>query len=145
MKFWIKKNSFGEIEPCDTVSAETMSFLKTDKCYLFEAKSPRNVQHHRKYFALLNAVRMMQDEYTNIEVLRSLLLIRIGYFDSYFDDGKYFCLSKSISFSRMSQEEFEDVYNKSIDAAVNMINEINATDYNSKDVEDMIDYILNFA
>jgi hypothetical protein len=91
--------------------------------YSVEIKKPRNLQFHRKYFALLNTVFEMQDIYLDFYDFFADMKIKIGLYEvkaMYVEDiGEVFLhVPKSISFAKMDDTAFERVYSKTIDKAI---------------------------
>jgi len=83
----------------------------------FETWKERNVNFHRKYFALLKhcIYHMPEDEnfdrFRNIESLRREIMLQNGRFDIHTTLGnKIHYVIHSISFKSMDNEEFEKVY-----------------------------------
>lgn len=82
----------------------------------FEYKRHRNLKFHRKYFALINLVFDNQEHFKHIDDLRAELTIEAGYFDYYFTlQGEERKKAKSISFSAMGEDEFNLLYNTTVD------------------------------
>jgi hypothetical protein len=79
----------------------------------------RNIKFHRKFFALINMVYQNQERYNNYDELREHLTIASGYFNLSYDlDGVETKKAKSISFSKMDETEFSDLYNAVIDTII---------------------------
>ena len=85
----------------------------------FEFKRVRNYKFHKKFFALINLVFENQEQYINIEHLRKDLIISAGYYDLRFNiEGVEIQEAKSISFAKMDEAEFSELYNRIIDVVV---------------------------
>jgi len=85
----------------------------------FEFKRVRNYKFHKKFFALINLVFENQEQYINIEHLRKDLIISAGYYDLRFNiEGVEIQEAKSISFAKMDETEFSELYNRIIDVVV---------------------------
>lgn len=75
------------------------------------ASKKRNIQFHRKAFALLNLAFHNQDRYENIDFLREVLTLEAGYYVEGIDlRGNKLLKAKSWSFESMPQDEFENLY-----------------------------------
>lgn len=75
------------------------------------ATKARNVQMHRKGFALLKLGYENQDNFDEFEIYRSVLTMKAGFVHWVKGtDGKEYPMPKSLSFDKMSQEEFEKWY-----------------------------------
>lgn len=101
---------------------ETAKKISLNEPIEFEFTKKRNVKFHRKFFALLNLVFENQEQYNNIEHLRKYLIISAGYYDLRYNiDGVEIREPKSISFAKMDELEFSEVYNRVIDVVVNWL------------------------
>jgi len=103
------------------------SRLKDGEAYQVEIKQPRNVMHHRKYFALLNLCLENQEQFENIEDLRYYLTCKAGYYKIVETDKGAFIIPKSIKFSEMDQTEFNRFYYASVNAVANFLKTDNAS------------------
>lgn len=88
--------------------------LKVGQLYECEVKQPRNLKFHRKFFALLNLAYDNQDFTDNFDRFRQAVMIEAGFSETIVNKqtGEVHVFPKSISFSKMSEEEFEVVYDK---------------------------------
>ena len=115
---------------------EVAKKLSAGKEFLFEVKKSRNIRFHRKYFALLNLVFQNQEKYNNIEHLRNDLTIVSGYYTQRLNlQGETVTEHKSISFAKMTELEFSELYSATLDSIVK---------YFGFDREDMINNIEQF-
>lgn len=96
---------------------ETAKKIKVNEPYEFEFKNQRNVNFHRKFFSLLNLVVDNTEKFKDVNHLRMILAIETGWYEELINplSGEVTIIPKSISFSKMGNDEFEDLYNKSID------------------------------
>lgn len=93
--------------------------LKIGKVYEAEICLPRNLQFHRKYFALLRCAweymnEQRQDFFKNdLNVFRKSLEVAAGWCEPLYDlkTMSWFHAPKSISFGKMNEEEFNILYN----------------------------------
>jgi len=82
---------------------------------------PRNVQFHKKYFAMLDTIHRSMDEglsdvYPTVDNLRYVIMILLGEFDLIIlPDGTTNKEPKSISFASMDDLAFADIYSRSLD------------------------------
>ena len=75
------------------------------------ATKQRNIDFHRKGFALLKLGFDNQDKYTNFDIFRKVFTMKAGFIDWITDkSGAPFPLPKSLSFSEMNSEDFERWY-----------------------------------
>ncbi len=139
------KISGDKIIPADEKSWEILKDAKNKEVKI-EFKTPRNLSFHKKYFALVRTFLDMQDYYTTEKQARSIILVRAGHCETMCGEfGEIINIPASISFSNMKQEEFEKVYDDSIDACINLLREINGYEYEKKDIERKINEILHFV
>jgi hypothetical protein len=99
--------------------------LKPNLTYKFVVTAPRNVMFHRKFFALLNLCYQNQDKYTNFEHLRGILTMKAGYYETVITDKGTVYWPLSISFAKMDNLEFEQLYSKVLDEVCKMIGSSN--------------------
>lgn len=96
---------------------ETAKKIKVNEPYEYEFKNERNPGHHRKYFALLNLVVNNTEKFKDVNHLRMILAIECGHYEELINplSGEITIVPKSISFSQMGQDEFSELYSKSLD------------------------------
>ena len=95
--------------------------LKKDETYVIEIKQPRNLRFHRKFFALLNLAFDNQDTFNNIEHLREWCIMKSGYYVRVATPEGEFFRPKSISFAKMDETEFSELYSKVLDTICNWL------------------------
>ena len=119
MKIYLKKQ--GEVlVPSLPVDVEKLRQWKNGEILQVEITKPRNIKFHRKYFALLNIAFDNQDRYDNFEAFRQEVIMRAGYFKTHIHlSGKQSFSAASISFAKMDEFQFEDLFHKSIDVIIN--------------------------
>lgn len=76
------------------------------------AKRARNVEFHRKSFALLKLGFDNQDTYDDFSIYRQVVTIKAGFVKwAKGKDGVNYPFAESLSFESMSAEKFEQWYN----------------------------------
>jgi len=127
----------------------------------------RNVDHHRKYFALLNyafdvweppigfvtgggapmGTDPMPPYYHGVEIeknfdrFRKDIAILCGFYEaSYRLNGEVRLQAKSISFASMDQDEFEQLYDKTIDVIVKHV----LKSYSGDELRNVVDQVMEF-
>jgi hypothetical protein len=103
---------------------QTVKSLEAGEILIFTFKKLRNYKYHKKFFALLNfAYEMWQPERQhktykgepvskNFERFRKDVTIQAGFYEQTFDlDGNMQLEALSISFAKMDDLQFEQVYN----------------------------------
>lgn len=116
-KVLLVKQANNSFLPAYDSDYETMRKVKVGETIQVSFSKPRNIGHHRKFFALINMVFENQEIYKNQDHLRKELTMKAGYYDNYINHKgieKY--EAKSISFGSMCQDDFEDLYQRFLDA-----------------------------
>lgn len=81
-------------------------------------RRPRNIKHHRLFFALLNKVFANQEHFKSVDELRFALMIRLGRVKEIRLKGsEVHLMPESINFESMDQDEFRELF----ESAVNFI------------------------
>lgn len=110
-------------KPAFESDIELSKKIKLNKVYEYEFKQPRNYMFLKKFFALVNLVYQNQEQYNNIEHLRRDLIIESGNYDLRYDlNGFELREAKSISFAKMSQNDFDKLYSDVIDVIIKYFN-----------------------
>lgn len=94
--------------------------LKIGEIYKAKMTIARNINFHRKYFALINCAWAYQNERTtkhfknNVECFRKTVEIAAGHCDTVYNLSlkSWVDIPKSIAFDKLKQEEFEDLYER---------------------------------
>ena len=119
MKLTFLKSVGGVLLPSDDECIEAMNKIKNGTEIMIEYKQKRNVRFHRKAFALLNLVLKNQDKYSNINDLLVEFKLKSGHYEEHITTkGKIIYIPKSIAFSEMDELEFNELYSKFIDIAL---------------------------
>ncbi len=119
MKLFVVKQLNNTLKVSYNSDYEKVKKLKTNEEYLCEIKQPRNINFHRKFFALINMLFDNQERYKDPERLRKDLIIEAGFYNEWVDfHGEIKREAKSISFAKMSEFEFSELYNKILDVIV---------------------------
>ena len=100
----------------------------------------RNSAFHRKYFALLGVV-VENTDYLNTEQVLHLLKLKLGHYETIVNtNGQAIYIPKSISFGKMSPDEFSKFYNQSI----NIILRDFLTDWKDDQIDKAINQVVQF-
>jgi hypothetical protein len=98
---------------------ETLKKFKVGDLLECEIRKPRNYKFHKKFFALLNLVYQNQETYNNIDDLREDLTVASGFYESRNNlQNEPVKKAKSISFAKMSEDDFGKFYNSIVDVIV---------------------------
>lgn len=143
MQISLKK--FGQIFfPTDIIGKDAIESLKNGE-YNCKITKQRNGKFHRKYFALLNFAfenwHTDDDDFKNFDVFRKNIAVLSGYYDqAYGLKGKLQLVAKSISFSKMDEVEFADLYSKSVQVILTHV----LTNYTEQDLDRVVAEIIGF-
>jgi hypothetical protein len=119
MKLTFLKSVGGVLLPSDDECIEAINKIKNGTEIMIEYKQKRNVKFHRKAFALLNLVLKNQDKYSNINDLLVEFKLKSGHYEEHITTKcKIIYVPKSIAFSEMDELEFNELYSKFIDIAL---------------------------
>ncbi len=129
MKVNFIKQAGGMLVPSSDQESDRMNRFKTGGCYEVEIKTTRNPRFHGKVFAFFNfcfahwSADKTEWEHFNeqaqFDVFRKNLTVLAGYRDvTYTIDGRLRVEARSLAYSNMEQEEFEQCYNALINAAI---------------------------
>ena len=94
----------------ESEAVEVLRHIPVGTLVVCDVRDPsrRSSTYHRFVFALLNKVHANQDYFKTVSHLRYALLARLGHVDRIvLKGGREVTVPKSMSFSKMSKEEFE--------------------------------------
>ena len=113
------KTADGKLLPANEEAIKKLSKVKVGDSILIDYKAKRNPLFHRKGFALLNLIFQNQDRYTNLEDLRVEFRLKAGFYSEHITTkGRLIYIPRSMNFSSMDENEFEELYSKFIDIAL---------------------------
>lgn len=104
----------GKLEPVDEAGRDVLRGLQNGAIVKVDVKRPRNVQHHRKFYALCNLVYENQEHYGSVEHVVAALKVAIGHCDFIQTPAGMCAIPKSIAFHNMDQTAFNDFYEKCV-------------------------------
>lgn len=109
--------------PADKLSEDDLSALSPDKVYDVKIWQKRNSDHHRKYFALVNAIFPHQKGWPTTKALHDQLKMAVGFSYEAKDlkTGELRTYPDSIAFDRLDQQEFEQVYERIVEVILTRI------------------------
>ena len=144
MKVNMIKHAGGVLIPASDLELEKMNKFKTGEQYEIEIKLSRNPAFHRKVFAFFNFCfahwrgdNEFQSESKQFNVFRNHLTVLAGFYDEHYSiHGAARIEAKSLAYSSMKQEEFEECYNALINAAMKHV-------FKSSD-ENTLNQLMNF-
>lgn len=104
--------------PFDEESKRVVSRLSRNDFVICDIKKPRNHRHHRKFFKLLDVVAQSLDTGLSTDDMLLYVKERLGMYRVVAVREKVMKEYESISFGKMSQVEFEEFYDKAVDALI---------------------------
>ena len=104
--------------PIDGPGQEMLAGISQNEIVKAKISRPRNVQHHRKFFALLNLVFENQEKYVSPNELLAAVKIAVGHVDVIDVGGCPYRIPKSIAFHKMDQTEFDRFYASVVDVVL---------------------------
>lgn len=108
--------------PADRGSEEALAKIPQGETVRATVTRPRNVDHHRKWWALLQAVYPHQDTYATINAFHAAIKVALGYGETVkLPDGRAILIPGSISFAAMDQGEFEQFYERAVELILTRI------------------------
>ncbi len=114
----LDKREDGSIFPSDGESAIIWAEMKigTWQFTFKKVKVPqRNYYFHKKYFSMITRAFNNQERFPTVDSLREAVTIEAGFYDPVYTFGGIYKKARSIAFSKMSQEDFEVLFRKSVD------------------------------
>lgn len=141
----------GALVPADPQAADYIAKLKMGAGIRATVKQQRNPRFHRKYFALLNlafdawepAATTYKGQVVgkNFDQFRNDIACLAGFYEMAVNlRGETRLTAKSISFANMGQDEFDDLYN----ATVNVILKHVLTAYDREQLDAVMDRLMGF-
>ena len=125
-------NDYGYLKPMYDEDLDDKNKLKLGKSYWATIKLARNIDFHRKYFKLISVAWELLGEKTHQffktkESFRKTVEISAGWFDRVYSikRNEWIEDSKSIAFDKMSQDEFEELYERVKDVIWELLDERN--------------------
>lgn len=104
----------GALRPVDETGEELLRRIPQGETLKVSLTRPRNVGHHRKFFALIDMIAA-NSTFTNNQV-RYLLTCAAGHYEETITkDGEVHRVPKSISFAAMDQTAFDVFFDRCCD------------------------------
>ena len=152
MKAYLLKTLTGFV-PFDPESQKWYDKINHGVAISVETHTVRNYRFLRKWFALLNVgfdnwtPGKLNSKYgipeKNFERFRADVIILCGFYDNVVRlDGSVRIEPKSVSFAKMTEEIFSDLYSKTIDV---MLKYVYNKDMDAEKLNQIVDQYLSFA
>lgn len=127
MEIHLVRTSTG-LRPYTDDDYEEMKKIKVGSIVKANIVRPRNIKFHRKFFSLIRAAWdcLTEQQRTNlrsIDTFREQLLITSGFIEPLYDlnGQKFLERAKSISFAKMDEPAFNEVYNRVLDTIITIL------------------------
>ena len=129
MKINMIKQRGGILIPASDADEEKLTKFHTGEIYPVELKGSRNPAFHSKMFVFFNFCfqywkcdREFLSEAKQLEVFRKNLTVLAGFYDEFWTiKGTLRIEAKSLAYSNMEPDEFEECYKAMINAAITHI------------------------
>jgi len=147
----------GSLIPASDADKEIIDKIKAGEVVTMKFSRMRNYQFFKKWWSLVNfafdywepppikTTKEWQKAIApekNLDAFRKDLTIAAGYFNSYVRlNGEIRVEAKSISFSSMSEDEFEKLYSATVDAIIKHV----CTQYTGEMLDQVVDQALAYA
>lgn len=113
-------NTLDGLKPCQDADYDLKKQLKLGEIYTAEIKLTRNYEFFKKYHKLIATAWEYQNEkvqehfHNSKENFRKTIQIAAGYCETYYSIARKEWVeeSKSISFEKMTEEEFAEMYSR---------------------------------
>jgi hypothetical protein len=118
MATFLASKQLGALRPCDEAGEAALRKIGNGQVLQIEIKMPRNVNHHRMFWALMSLVwdNMDQERYPTVEDLVAAVKISAGLRTRLeLPGGEVGFIPGSIAFSKMDQAAFSAFYDRVCD------------------------------
>ena len=105
----------GGLVAADEISENWLRRVLEGDKIMAEIRKPRNINHHRKLFALLKKVCDNLDQPVSTEMLLGLIKLRTGHCDLIDTVKGTVAVHRSIAFESMDQLAFDEFWNRAVD------------------------------
>lgn len=111
----IFRKEFGKLVPDDPKAKAAIAKVGHGEHVQADIKRPRNLAHHRLFFALLNLVFENQEYFRSVDDLLDALKIAIGHTKTVVLKSGEHKVPLSISFASMDQAAFNEFFDRAAD------------------------------
>src|SRR3990167_4678587 len=109
------RKGFEMLQQGDDAAQRLIGSLRHGEFIAADIKRPRNLGHHRKFWALMELVARNQKYYASAEQVCAAFKVAVGHADYVKTKRGMIGIPKSISFANMDQSEFEAFYSKAVE------------------------------
>jgi hypothetical protein len=116
------RRTLGGLKPTDEAGEEVVRKVPMGEIVAVKIKRPRNLGHHKKFFALLKIVFANQEIYKSEAALLAAIKIATGHCTPLvLDGGQKAFIPSSISFAAMDQTAFEAFWERVVTLVITKI------------------------
>ena len=109
----------GALRPMSNAAAAVLGKIKQGAEVMVEVTRPRNIRHHRLFFALVQIIFNNQDRYESEEHLLTALKVALGHCETIvLQSGAPAYIPKSIAFAKMDQVAFDGFFENACQVAI---------------------------
>ena len=112
------RKHLSHLVPADADAETLMRSVKHDEAVMIEVKRPRNLRHHRLFWALMNMIWENQEHYKSPQEVCAAFKLAVGHVDIIKTKRGTVAIPKSISFAKMDQVEFNQFFERALEFAV---------------------------
>jgi hypothetical protein len=110
------RRTVGGLRPINRMGEDALAKYPLNTEIKAEITQPRNLGHHKKFFALLQALFPHQEIYPTLDSFRAAMTCALGYGETVtLKDGRIVLVPGSISFAKMDQAAFNDFYDRALE------------------------------
>jgi hypothetical protein len=114
--------TLGGFRAANAIAVEALERIPAGQEIKAEITRPRNLRHHRKFFALLQVIFPHQQTYSTMRAFRAALTCAAGHCEvALLPDGRTILVPESISFGKLDQAAFEQFYERALDVVLTRI------------------------
>ena len=109
------RKGLGCLSPADARAEQFLARVKFGDLVQLEAKRPRNIAHHAKFFAMLQLIFENQSSYKSVDDILDAFKFAVGHTKKIKTRRGIIEVPLSISFASMDQDQFNEFYDKAMD------------------------------
>lgn len=117
MKVYLKREG-DTFKPLSVNDADNMKRIKEGDIIYVEYKKPRNPVFHNKFMSMVRVVYENSEQYESFDALLNVFKVELGYYDTMWWRDIEIRVPRSISFAKMDELEFRELYDKAVTMAL---------------------------
>lgn len=110
------ERTVGGLKTIDDQGVDVLRRIKVGEVVQCEVNRPRNLAHHRKFWALVNVFWAAAGDWSSPYAVLIELKVRLGHVQKVVirETGEIVSVPKSISFAQMNQDQFTAFYDRAL-------------------------------